>query len=379
MASAVTAETRPRGTMAEAFAKVGLGSIDAAEERLMSFLASCGGAENTPSYSAMANQLGVVEEGIRALLGRLENKGRIHFISRSPPRIMVLKPGDKPVEPDVAPPREGAFDRFLDAEGLRMKLGRFIADCERREGKGPSLRAMMDFLGYSNASYVRRMAEILAERGLLQYGSHLPTKLTPQGRQFFGLRDPQPPHEGETAMEQPKPARVVVVRSSKKPPATRVNDLCNALADAMRVDPAGGAFRTWAKLAMDIGYSENSGAGAISDIVAEAIRVGYLKPRERFTHGLFFTEKGKRKFMPETITPPPSPMPAAEEPPASTGAPVRAAPREWEPHLDYAGEPVATGRFRDPPAPASDSPLCYVDTAALIMELVERGYTVRKG
>ncbi len=270
-------------------------SSEAQEERLLSFLASCGGPEATPAYNVMANQLGILEEGVRVLLGRLENKGRIHFISRNPPRIMLLKPGESPIGPGVSPTPEGAAARFLNAEGERMRLGRFIADCERRLKRGPSLREMQDFVGFGSAGYVNRMAEILAERGLVQYGRGVPTKLTEQGRQFFGLKS-----EGAKKMEQTKPVIVVPIKPhERKDMRQKALLLCKVLAERCRTDPENGAYTRYDDLSLDMGYAKSS--GLVSDAAREAQRLGYIKPKPPKCHGLFFTEKGRAKFMPETI------------------------------------------------------------------------------
>jgi len=359
----------------------GIFTTDAKADALLALLRRFK-TEATPSYSVMANELAVPEEAVMALLKRLENKGKIHFISRRPPRIMVIEPDTVlPHEGGIMPPREGAYDRFLDVEGQRMRLGRFVADCERRNGRGPSLREMMDFTGFNSAGYVQRMAEMLAEKGLLQYGHGVPTKLTAMGRQYFGLPPaPEPMEQMEQVMEQTKPTVVLVGR---RPLNTTVKLLCECLASYKRENDGGSP--TYAELARRMGFK---GKGtSLSVIVPEAVRRGWLKPREpRTQHNLHFTEKGKAKFMPELVAPPPSPMPDDEAPELTEEAATRAqisigdtVVREATGSLtgDYA-EPRALPTFEPAPEPTLDMGLAHVPTAELMMELVGRGYTVRK-
>lgn len=273
-------------------------SSEAQEERLMSFLASCDCPTGTPAYNVMANQLGILEEGVRVILGRLENKGRIHFISRNPPRIMLMTPGEQPLGPDVPGQHGDAYGRLLSAQGERMRLGRFIADCERQGRPMPSLREMHEFVGFGSVGYINRMAEMLCESGLLQYGRGVPTRLTELGRNFFGVKT----KEGAKKMET---AKVVVIPTSQTPHArqsmkAKVKALCAVLAERCRADPEKGSYTKYRELAKAMGYAEHS-SGLVSDVAREAIRLGYLKEKPFKCHGLFFTEKGRAKFMPETI------------------------------------------------------------------------------
>lgn len=286
----------------------------AQEERLMSFLANYQQANDgaTPSYSVMANQLGILEEGARILVARLENKGRLHIVSRNPPRLMIVgKDTVLPHEPtaaDMGLAKEGAAGRFLDAEGERMRLGRYCADYERQKGRGPSLNEMVEFVGWAKPARVQRMAEILAERGLLQYGRGVPTRLTQQERDFFGLRA-GPKMEQET-MEQ-NSARTVVVPMRKKHSGQsmlkRVNLLCKVLAERCRASPDEGPYTNYERLAVDMGYAASS--GLVSDVSREAMRLGYIKDKPLRVHGLFFTEKGRAKFMPEALPQDAAPKP----------------------------------------------------------------------
>lgn len=357
----------------------------AQEERLLSFLAVYQAANNgaTPSYAVMAGQLDLLEPGIRVLLARLENKGKIHFVSKNPPRIMLIGadtvlphepgPGDKGLA------KEGAYGRFLDAEAERHRLGRFIASQLRDKGHAPTLADMVDFVGFGGPAYVNRMAEMLAEKGVIQYGRGVPTKLTELGRRLYGLK------EG-VEMEQVKTdakGRVIVI--PKRPRGQRVREMCESLADFKR----GGKEPRYEDLAVAIGFSANS-SGAISEFVREATRKGWLEHKPRTQRKLTFTEKGKAKFMPETVgqgrpvevgftdrVAPDSPLRAAAarafqqpDPAMQRQADLAAMVRADE----EAGLYAASERV-----PYAPSALHLVETPALIMELIERGYTVRKG
>lgn len=277
------------------------------EERLLSFIAvfQRDNEGATPSYSAMANQLGILEEGARALLGRLENKGRVHFISRNPPRIMLTGdgqlPAHEPTPADLANAKPGAASRFLGAEGERMRLARYIGMYERDNGRGPSLREMCDFVGFGTPSYVQRMAEILAEKGVLQYGRGVPTRLTEVGQQLYGIKN------GAKKMEN-KEKKVVVVPMHRAPPANRVKHLCNELA-AYKREHGTNAAPNFKKLGVAMGYTPKSN-GAITYIVRKAVSAGFIVPRlPRSQAPLQFTEKGLKRFMPEMIVVAPSPAP----------------------------------------------------------------------
>jgi Mn-dependent DtxR family transcriptional regulator len=234
---------------------------------------------------------------VRPLVSKLETRGLIHIVSRNPLRLMLTRPGDAlPHEPsaaDMAAAKPGAYDRFLDAEGERMRLGRFIADTERKTGSGPSLRDMITFVGWAQPERVSRMAEVLAEKGLIQYGRGVPTRLTDLGRDFYGVKGAK--------MEQQTKApsdKKTVVMVGKKPPAQRVKQLCEALASHLRT--GGDNYIKYVDLAQMLGFSKTSSA-TVTAIVREAEKKGYLKPKPYRSHGLFFTDKGIAKFMPELV------------------------------------------------------------------------------
>lgn len=360
--------------------KLGLPSYEVLDGRLLGFLAAYAAANGQgacPGLGTIATQLGVSEEEARRCIGRCENRDLIHVISRNPLRIMLLRDGKPlPHEPGAAdlalaksdPDR---FNRFLDVEAQRHRLGRFVGTFERETGRGPSLRECMDFVGYQNASYVRQMLVNLSRLGLVQYGSGVPTKLTAEGRRYYG---PKGAKEMEQKTKQGR-AKPVIVCKDKKPKKQRVEEACRILGEFRAYAGEGERPRlSW--IAARMGFSATSST-AVSDIFQEAARMGYVEPWEQVKGAkprLQFTDKGRERFMPKTDfaevdeAPPPE-QGAAPEP--TQEAPL--APLEWRPQ-----PPVRQAEAPRPLAPAAGA-LAYVETSALVLELIERGYIVKKG
>lgn len=367
---------------------------DAKAEALLAFIAKYqrSNAGMTPTYSVMANNIDAPEEAVRVLLARLENKGKVHFVSRNPPRIMLLGTDTKlPHEPSLAdrpgPRDEAAYERFLDVEGTRMRLGRFIADNER-SGRPTTLRAMMDHVGYQNAAYVARMAEVLAERGLLQFGPNLPTKLTERGRDFFGVKEMQ---QQEVQMNGNEGTTVVVVRKEKSRQTfkQRVHAFMDILAKEVAKTGNRKVMFKQSELAMMMGYAASSGQ-VIQDFARDATRLGYLTDKPLGTHGYTVTDKGIKMFGPQPeLAGDTQPDPDKIEEEVFEGEPVTVLHHDHDTRFLSEGHP-GPDAYRDRfgglryvedtrPVPTTASPLAFADTAALILELVERGYTVRKG
>jgi len=378
---------------------------DAKAEEMLAFISQFQRRNNgaTPTIRAMANELGVPEEAVRILLARMENKGRIHFVSRIGPVIMVIGPDTKlPHDPGLSqtglpPAREGAYERFLSVEGLRMKLGRFIADNER-QGKPTSLRAMMDFVGYDNAAYVARMAEILRERGLIHYGHGIQTKLTEHGRNFFGVKTMQTEEVHMNGNDRP----VVVVREgggkSKHTFKQRVHAMMTLLAaEAARTgDPK--VMMKQADVAEAMGYNRSSNT-VIVELARDARRLGYLAEQPPGAHGFKLTEKGLGMFGPNGFN----------QQRGKSGRPELAGDTQPDPGKvdsfehdhdtrflseDHVADAVGLSDYRPPerleraiieatePVMSLDlvrRAVAVAPTEKLLMELIERGYIVRKG
>lgn len=318
----------------------------------------------TPTYAVIANNVGVPEEAVKQLLGRLESKRLIHVVSRNPLKIVVidkdeLLPHEKGSTGEA---EEGAYERFLGAEAARMSLGRFIA-AKEAIGDHISLRDMAEHVGIDSLAYVSRMAEILCQRGLIQYGPRLRTALTKKGREFFRVAPTQPvpepdqPRKEIVIMEQHKP-NVVVLKTPKASRSTRehlAHRLCQYLAATSGMVRNGERHND---IAVALGYGSNSGS-VVGEAARFAMEHGWIAPQPMRVRGIQLTEKGMKKFGPRT------PAPAAEvEEPEVPGFGVEQSP-----------EPT---REPEPPEPTTADGLAHVPTAELIMELTERGYNVRK-
>ena len=339
---------------------LGLPSNEVLDERLLSFLAAYHNANagQSPALDVICSQMGVPEEIVRQTIARLETRGLIHVISRNPLRIM-LSDGRQPFPDAGTPPADPTrFDRFLDVEGQRHRLGRFVGQFEKENARAPSLRECMDFVGYQNAGYVRQMLVTLSRLGLVQYWPGVPTRLTAEGRRYYGLKGAEEMEQVEQS--KPRGRQVVVVMHDKKPPAHRVDQLCKALADYRRGHA--GNTPTFREMARIMGFADHSSSaiGAIARAAADKGLLQAKEPGKKFC--LRFTDKGGRKYMPELY---PEPAPAAEPefPEVEERRPAQEippAPVEWRP------QPTAGA-------------LQYVETSALVMELIERGYIVKRG
>lgn len=317
-------------------------TTDAKAELLLKFITkyqneNVGG---TPSYETMANEIEVPREAVLILLKRLENRGDIHFISRNPPRIML--PNAEAPQMPSGKAREGAYDRFMNAEAMRMKLGRFIAEHEGA-GKTVTLRMMMDHVGFDNAAYVTRMAEILVDRGLLEPApGATPTKLSAKGREYFKV-----PNLQERMMDK----KVIVVPMRGGNARSQMFKFCELYADYLR--ETGDYYAMYKDLAERMGFS----AAAVSAIAGEGILQGWFEPKAKGTRGLFFTEKGLRKFMPEEIVESSMIEPIAES-------------HTYQDEQERANNEETVS--------VEPAPLAHIEEALLVMELLQRGYTVKK-
>jgi hypothetical protein len=318
----------------------------------------------TPTIDCMVNELGEEEAYVRSLLASLENKGLIHIISRFPLRISLTGSGLEHVSgqaPELQDPNRDR--RFLEADGKRHQLGRFIGQMWQDKARGPSLREMMDHVEYQNAGYVTRMAEILAEKGLVQFGRDVPTRLTAAGERFYGFEKKEP-----IMTVVPQPAVVVVPRRETRlmnpgKIERRVDQFCKILADYQ----AHGGGETGLKLcdlAVAMGFQRSSGSVVADTFMDAAERGLVLAPppnRKRGYRPVFrFTELGRQRYLQPAID-------AVEQAwPEEVPAPAKA-------EVPAESPPVHT------PKPTVMGTLVEVPTGDLVMELIERGYIVRKG
>lgn len=344
---------------------IGAHTSDACMERLLAFIVSYQAQNSdTPSIVAMMNELKTAESAIRMLLSRLEKSRRIHFVSRNPQRIIVITPDTVlPHETGVFAVRDEArYERFLDAEGRRHLLARFIGEVENEKGRGPTLREMMFVLETSNGAWVHRTAEILAERGLINFGPGVATCLTEKGRQLYGHTTRK---QEEKIMDTPNKIIAVKERKTKR-------KMLSAYARAMQVGKVVAEWEKDGQVPKFVDFFGPMGVGSFAPItngIKKLVSMGLLEPRRKGAKGaLHLTDKGRVKFgvaVKQDVAPEQKPDPEFYEQPK---------PRKAWPEPQP--EPQTT-------APVSHSftetvSLPSVATADLVLELIERGYTVRK-
>lgn len=308
--------TPPIRSLSELGAATGRLDLPSLALKLYGFLAKYqldnGGA--TPAYNVMANELPAPEETVKRLLGMLENQGRITFISKNPPAIMLGQLEDDLKDGVIKQPRPGAYERFLDAEASRHSLARIIWEHEQEFGTAPSLAYLQRRAQVGTLSYVDQMLAMLARRGLVERTQAGP-RLTVGAKIFYGFKEdrrkePRPVVDEPAPVPTPKPGgpKVVLVYpdapSDEKKGSSRVNDFCQVLAHATNRQASD---RKW--LTHQLGMSPLS-RSEIGHIAARAVEQGLVEPFPRNQRGVRFklTEKGKEKFMsPAATTPSPTP------------------------------------------------------------------------
>lgn len=320
----------------------------------------------TPTTQAIANELGTLAVAVNLMLVRAENRGLLSIVSRSPLRIMFdMK--DRPERPDAE-----RYTRYLEADAMRHKLGRYIGECVRKSGYGPTLREAMIYVGIDNAAYVARMADILAEHGIIKKsGAVLSTaRLTPSGEALYRLR---PTEEDKMDKTEINP-----VAKPKRPytnPKNMDELVGMAIANFFRVN--GDSYSPEFK-ELNLGYSYKS--HTITQSVNRLAEQGYLLPRPKGAkRSLHFTDKGHARFMPETM--PVAPEPVAER---QMHVPMAPVPMPSPAKAERPAQPLVTQVVREwmeVPAPTTCdyAMLRNADTADMILELIDRGYIVKRG
>jgi hypothetical protein len=235
----------------------------------------------TPTVDLMIREMQAPEGCIRFMLRKLERLGLIMVISRNPLRLIVKTPGYDPLAgSDNKTRRPDAVERFLGAEGTRHRIGRYIGEIESKTGRGPTIRQMMSYLQYDNAGWVHRACSILADRGLITFGTGLPTKLTKLGREFYGVSEkPMQKTEDKPQAQQPQSQhrQVAVV------PKTRSNIVKFR---RQMVEKVGQYLATHYRrnnkgryIAESIGHSRNAVYGAIHTMTEK----GWVHPEKPFS------------------------------------------------------------------------------------------------
>jgi hypothetical protein len=308
----------------------------------------------------MVREFALPETAVRMMLKRLENQNAILVISRSPLTILVKTTDYNPLA-GTETQHVGSYDRFLNAEATRHRLGRFIGEVEAKTGRGPTLRQMMSFLQFDNAGWVSRAAEMLVQRGLVQFGRGVPTKLTALGKQFYGIKTP---------VTQPKEKKVDTVTETRRP-APKSNQGPRHQQFLKRTTREVGQYLalhrrgkiTARRISEDTGHARSSVMTAMYHLMDQ----GLVEPRNPKTKlGYKLTPEGYEKF---------GGQPAPKRAYTPRTAPVETVTQFVEASREPAYEPPAH------PAPAATPTpmLASVDTADLVLELIERGYVVKRG
>ena len=169
-------------------------------ERLLAFIVEYQAKHNkqTPTVDTLANEMETTTGIVMYWLRILDTRGKIHFISQWPLRVMVradVSSLDDARRMDDALvnklPVDGngstAYERYQLAEQERHQLARFIGGYHADHGHGPSLREMMEFLNTTNGNRVSRMLDILEEKGYVARQPDVPGSLhlTANGRIAF--------------------------------------------------------------------------------------------------------------------------------------------------------------------------------------------------
>jgi Mn-dependent DtxR family transcriptional regulator len=327
---------------------------------LLSYAAEHDG--QTPTIDLMGREIGAPPPAVQFMIGRLERAGLIHIISRSPLRIMVKTDANEKVPDSFHDPER--YKRYLDAEGTRHQLGRFIGEMEAKQGRGPTLREMMSHLGMENTGWVHRAAEMLASKQLIQFGNGVPTRLTPFGRQFYGFN-------GEKKMTDQTDKPDIVLVPVKK---TRAKGTIIA-------EEIGRCVFDWSGLKppkqSEICKAIHRSTSTVSNVIADMVAAGWVEPFVRNTkQGIKLTDAGRERFCTKTSQ-------DIDQQPEVTSTPDRAFDALYEPEKgpsdDITDQVVeAYRRTQAPPAGRAELGLGEIDTVDLIIELGRRGYRAER-
>jgi DNA-binding PadR family transcriptional regulator len=236
----------------------------------------------------------------------------------------------------------------------------------------------MSYLQYDNAGWVHRACSILSDRGLITFGTGLPTKLTKLGREFYGVSEkPMQKTEDKPQAQQPQSQhrQVAVV------PKTRSNIVKFR---RQMVEKVGQYLATHYRrnnkgryIAESIGHSRNAVYGAIHTMTEK----GWVHPEKPFSKkGFSLTPKGREHFGAKSGRRPPV-KPVADAPrsePSFTQLYDAPTPMPLPPKVEAIEQSVRSEPKPVFPPPAKPS-IADIDTADLVLELIERGYIVKRG
>lgn len=334
---------------------------------LISFAA--GNVKAPVQLGFLAREANTDEAMVKRILCRLENEDKIHIISWSPFRFLLRPKGDLPVpRPEHDPDR---YTRFLEVEGRRQAAGRFIGQFFEKHARGPNLKEVGEHLGSDNLNWVNAQLDILIDRGIIIRGPAGPV-LTDTGRKFYNL-----PKEGTKTMQTQQtapaapapnsPKATVVVRTS--PTGKRRRQIISADEESRIM----GTFlydyfviqnRKNSPMVHDLAEMIGWNESRVSKVLRSFLAAGWI------THGggaritwFKFTDAAKERFGPKKeVASSPAPKPEPEKEKVTI---------------------VPSPRFQAPVPVRSPEPtrpdLSTVDTADLVLELIDRGYVVKRG
>lgn len=348
---------------------IGQHTSETAALSLLSFIADyqAKNGGNTPSINTMMRQFDTVQSVVERLIYKLEVAGKIHVIARGPLRIMLRMEAEERQRghdrAEMALDDPSRAERYQEIEAIRQGLGRFIGRQEQQTGEPVSLRSLMEFMKSTNAGWVHRQVEILADRKLVNYGGGKGASLTQQGKMLWRFERPvfvQPQPEEKSVMQivEPSPEANHYNTRTQGRKIRRPVEETAAKMGAILASAGGASYRL--PLAQALGYQDWGGGpdNALKMLTAQgnAVRMKGSK--------VGLTEQGMAKFASVAQQ---QPMPEKVAEPAPK--------RKFEVRYDVA--PLTPKPVEQPPV-AAPPPVSLVPTADLIMELIERGYTVRK-
>lgn len=369
--------------------------------RILAFIEGWQRAHNgqTPSYQAMANELGWADSAVKYHIRRMEDRGLLMIMATMPLRIILKSPvgitleGARRLDENIKPTRLPAEweamstkDRFLAADAKRQIVAHKCGTVWRDSGRRPSIRELLDATGMQSASHIHAMLDTLVKRGMVNNPDE--RQLTEAGRIAYGFTKsaPRPPQK-EEIMSKP-----VIIIPTKTPKMAVLKQIARFIEDHWTTYGCAPEFRDIAK---SLGYKALS---VISRGVAFMVEQGWATHQKGHQRDTQLTDKGRELLLDRpTAAPAPVEAPIRREARIVVGS-DRCMDQEAEPQAFgtrgsvgtafgtigsvvalESTSAVARGKFYRGGEMADEAlDLGSVATPALVMELIERGYTVTK-
>lgn len=388
--------------------------------RIMGFIfayqATNGG--RSPSVRAIAHHMEMSDRGVGFHLAKMEDLGLIVVIIRNPYTVKVVNPEEKEVKATATRlatawrgkkmPQEAigmsGNERWLACESKRQMVARCIGQSWADRGHGPSLRELMDCVGYGKAEPVMGMLADLRARGLVD-GEGTNRYLTHEGKAVFGFSGEKPKRKTEETKMEPKEKTVVVVApvGYNRKWLPRVDTLKDI---ARRIQDHWDRFGVPPYL-LDLTVARAKTTGGLSPIIAYMRERGWLTHTDGKHRDYALTDLGREVLLDrpvvseadveemeamfekpvEDVAPPVEPVPEEPQGTLVGGASgIMADLHRADPFLRRAAETVIDSsewNAHPPlvvPQPFGDNkpPLTAYEDGALVMELINRGYMVTK-